>query len=218
MKMSASQLAACLQIPLERATAWVDPLNTAMVEFGIDSPARQAMFLPQIGHESARLTQLVENLNYRADRIRLIGNAAPAGSRWRALVPRADALAGSPERFGNAVYGGRLGNGAAATGDGYLFRGRGLIQITGRTNYTALMMALGIDCVEHPELIAQPAGACRSAGWFWQTNDLRRWADTGDFDGVCDLINFGRKTVAVGDANGYAGRLALYECARKVLL
>jgi putative chitinase len=111
MKLSTSQLAACLQIPLDRAAAWIDPINAAMVEFGIDSPARQAMFLPQIGHESARLTQLVENLNYRADRIRTIGNASPAGSRWRSLVPRADELAGSPERLGNAVYGGGWGMG-----------------------------------------------------------------------------------------------------------
>ncbi len=116
------------------------------------------------------------------------------------------------------MYGGRLGNGAEATGDGYLFRGRGLIQITGRTNYTALMMALGVDCVEHPELIARPSGACRSAGWFWQSNNLNRRADVGDLDGVCDVINFGRKTPTVGDANGYADRLALYENSRRVLL
>ncbi|WP_211444695.1 glycoside hydrolase family 19 protein [Collimonas humicola] len=99
-----------------------------------------------------------------------------------------------------------------------MFRGRGLIQITGWTNYTALMMALGIDCVEHPELIAQSAGVCRSAGWFWQTDGLNRWADAGDFDGVCDLVNLERKTPTVGDSNGYADRLALYESSRKMLL
>jgi len=79
-------------------------------------------------------------------------------------------------------------------------------------------MALGIDCVAHPELIAAPIGACRSAGWFWKENGLNKWADAGDFDGVCDLINLGRKTVAVGDSNGFADRLALHERARRVLL
>jgi len=81
------------------------------------------MFMPQIGHESTRLSQLVENLNYRADRIRAVGIASLVGSRWRSLVSREDELAGNPERFGNAVYGGRLGNGVESTGDGYLFRG-----------------------------------------------------------------------------------------------
>lgn len=95
------------------------------------------MFIPQIGHESARLTQLVENLNYHTDRIRAIENASTAGSRWRLLVGRADELASNPERLGNVVYGGRLENGAEGTGDGYSFRERGLIQTTGRSNYAA---------------------------------------------------------------------------------
>ncbi|AIY42454.1 hypothetical protein LT85_3296 [Collimonas arenae] len=79
-------------------------------------------------------------------------------------------------------------------------------------------MILDIDCVEHPELLEQPVGACRSAGRFWKTNNLNKWADVGDFDGVCDLVNLGRKTAAVDDANGYADRLAIYERARRVLI
>ena len=201
----------------KRALLFLDPLNAAMAEFGINTPARQAAFLGRAGHESDQLNTLVENLNYRADRIRAIGNASKPGSRWRSLVPRADELAGNPERLGNAVYGGRMGNGPEASGDGYRNRGRGIFQNTGLDAYIALMMALGIDCVAHPELIEVPEYACRAAGYYWQSNNLNRFADVGDFDGVCDLVNLGHKTAAIGDANGYVESLKLCNVALKVL-
>ncbi|QBP75416.1 glycoside hydrolase family 19 protein [Herbaspirillum huttiense] len=200
-----------------RASSFLGSLNAAMREFGIVTAQRQGMFLANVGAESGQLSTLVENLNYSADRIRQIGNASPAGSRWRSLVPRAVELAANPERMGNAVYCNRMGNGDEASGEGFLYRGRGLLQTTGKTNYIALMMALGIDCAVHPELLEQPEGAARAAAYYWHANDLSEYADAGDFDGVCDIINIGRKTAAVGDSMEYAKRLALYKNAKQVL-
>ncbi|MDR6739569.1 putative chitinase [Herbaspirillum sp. 1173] len=200
-----------------RASLFLEPLNAAMREFGIDSVQRQSMFLANVGAESGQLSALVENLNYSAERIRQIGNASPAGSRWRSLVSRAAELARNPEHMGNAVYCNRMGNGDEASGEGFLYRGRGLLQTTGKTNYIALMMALGIDCAVHPELLEQPDGSARAAAFFWHANDLSEYADAGDFDGVCDIINIGRKSAAVGDSVDYATRLVLYKNAKQVL-
>lgn len=211
------QLQTIMPLSKARALLFLEPLNAAMLEFGIDTPVRQAMFLAQAAHESGQLNTLVESLSYRAERIREIGNASPAGSRWRSLVPRADELAGSSVRLGNAVYGGRMGNGPEASGDGYLYRGRGIFQNTGRMAYIVLMMALGIDCVQRPELLEIPENACRAAGHYWKSNNLNKWADAGDFDGVCDLVNLGSKTSKIGDSHGYAERYAIYKTALKVL-
>lgn len=108
-----------------------------------------------------------------------------------------------------------LGN--TEVGDGRKFKGRGLLQITGKANYLAVMLNLDIDCIEHPELLETPLNACRSAAWFWQTNNISKWADIPDFDGVCDAVNKGHKTVKVGDSNGYAERLKYYNRAKQVL-
>lgn len=137
-----------------------------MARWKIDRLARQAVFLAQVGHESGQLRTLVENLNYRADRIRQIGQVCAVASRWRSLVPRADELGGKPERFGNAVYGGRMGNGLEATGDGYRSRGRGLGQLTGRSNYRAAGERLGLPLEAQPELLEQPEQAAQSAAWW----------------------------------------------------
>lgn len=105
-------------------------------------------------------------------------------------------------------YEGRLDLGNTQPGDGPLFRGRGLIQITGRTNYTACMMALGIDCLEHPELLELPAHAARSSGWFWQSHGLNALADAGDQVAVTRRVN--------GGTNGLAERLAFFNIAQRV--
>lgn len=108
-----------------------------------------------------------------------------------------------------AAYEGRKDLGNTQQGDGIRYRGRGLIQVTGRANYTAAMMALDIDCVEHPELLELPVNACRSAGWFWKTHGLNELADAGDQVKVTRRIN--------GGTNGLADRLALFEVAKRVL-
>lgn len=115
------------------------------------------------------------------------------------------------------AYEGRLDLGNTQQGDGRLYKGRGCIQITGRANYTAMMLALNLDCLVHPEVIEQPVNACRSAAWFWNEHNINKYADIPDFDGVCDMVNRGHKTVTVGDTNGYAQRLAYYKVAKIVL-
>jgi putative chitinase len=107
-------------------------------------------------------------------------------------------------------YEGRKDLGNTQPGDGVRFKGRGLIQVTGRANYTACMLALDIDCVEHPELLEQPLNAARSAGWFWQTHGLNQLADLGDQIKVTKRIN--------GGTNGLPDRLAFFENARKVIV
>lgn len=108
-----------------------------------------------------------------------------------------------------AAYEGRKDLGNTQPGDGTRFRGRGLIQITGRANYTAAMMGLDVDCLERPEVLEEPINACRSAAWFWQTHGLNELADAGDQVKVTRRIN--------GGINGLADRLALFDVAKRVL-
>ncbi len=117
------------------------------------------------------------------------------------------------------AYEGRIDLGNTEDGDGMRFRGRGLIQITGRRNYRACSIALYGDerLLLRPEQLELIVPAARSAGWFWQINNINRFADAEDFDGACDAVNRGRKTKAVGDANGYADRLQFYQRALEVL-
>jgi len=107
------------------------------------------------------------------------------------------------------AYEGRIDLGNSEPGDGVRYKGRGLIQLTGKANYVALMMLLNIDCVAHPELLETPKNACRSAGWFWQRNGLNALADEGDFLKITRRIN--------GGTNGLADRQALYHKALEVL-
>jgi putative chitinase len=214
MSITLQQLLLILPHAGRQAGFFVAVLNTAMSKYGIVMPKRIAAFIAQIGHESVHLTRLVESLNYRADRIIALGNAASPGSRWRSLVPRAAELAGSSARMGNAVYGGRMGNGPEASGEGYIYRGRGLIQITGKDNYSPCGEALGIDLINHPELLEQPQYAALSAAWYWSVNGLNTLADAGDIQNIGSLINTGSKGKV---PNGAADRLALYQTALRVL-
>lgn len=114
------------------------------------------------------------------------------------------------ELASGAAYEGRADLGNSQPGDGVRYKGRGLIQLTGRANYVALMMMLNIDCVEHPEILEEPINACRSAGWFWKRNGLNEVADKGDFLKITKRIN--------GGTNGLADRQELYKRALEVLV
>jgi putative chitinase len=166
------QLLAIMPFAAARADRFLTPLNDAMAEFQINTPARQASFLSQIGHESGQL-RYVEEL--------------ASGS----------------------VYEGRKDLGNTQPGDGIRYKGRGLIQITGRSNYTALMLALDIDCIENPQIVCEPINAARSAGWFWKSHGCNELADAGDQLKVSKRIN--------GGTNGLADRLALFAVAQKVM-
>ncbi|WP_405125771.1 glycoside hydrolase family 19 protein [Pseudomonas marginalis] len=214
MPITQQQLLQILPNAGRQAGVFVPVLNAAMGKYGIVTRLRIAAFIAQIGHESGHLTRLVESLSYRADRIVALGNAASPGSRWRALVPRAAELAGSSVRMGNAVYGGRMGNGPEASGEGYLYRGRGPIQITGKDNYRACGDAIGVDLIGNPELLEQPQYAALSAAWYWSVSGLNSLADAGDIQSIGSLINTGSKGKV---PNGAADRLALYQTALRVL-
>ncbi|HEV3106321.1 MAG TPA: glycoside hydrolase family 19 protein [Trinickia sp.] len=206
------QLTSLLDLPDAEAHAarWLDPLNTAMAERAIDNPYRQAAFLAQTMHESGQFKTLVENLHYSAYRLRQV---------WPAHFKtdeEAAECAGNPEKLANRIYANRLGNGDEASGHGWLYRGRGIIQLTGRDNYERCAHALGIDLLAHPELLAEPEGGARSAAWFWFEAKLNELADRKpdrdpavDFAAITKRIN--------GGTVGLQARIELWEKARKVL-
>ena len=182
------------------AGVFVPVLNTAMNRYQNVGSKRIAAFIAQVGHESGQLKRLVENLNYSADALRKTWT-----SRFNA--ERVTTVARKPEQIAKIAYGNRMGN--TATGDGWKYRGRGLIQITGKNNYLACGDVLALDLIAHSELLEKPQYACMSAAWFWATNGLNTLADIGKFDAITQKIN--------GGQNGVADRKALYIRALKVL-
>lgn len=175
-----------------------EPLKAACALYGIDTPARVAMFLAQAAHESAKFTRLQENLNYTSpERI-----VAVFPSRVNTL-DEAKKLVQNPQDLANRVYSGRLGNGDTASGDGWKFRGRGLFQLTGRENYAKASAALKVDLVADPDLVALPEHAALTAAWFWQANGCNELADQRLFQKITRTIN--------GPAMlGHTERMALY--------
>ena len=192
----------------QASVAALDHLNRAMTRYKIDSPVRAAAFLAQIGHESAGLTAVVENLNYSAP-----GLAATWPNRYRGPDGKPNQLAlaisRNPEQIANNTYADRMGNGPARSGDGWKYRGRGYIQTTGRANYEALTKALGINFVAVPDLLEQPEYAALSAAYFWQSKGLNELADADQLDAITRRIN--------GGTNGAADRKARWEKAKSVL-
>ncbi|WP_200902894.1 glycoside hydrolase family 19 protein [Pseudomonas fluorescens] len=200
MPITEQQLLQILPQARQVAGFFVPALNAAMARFKINSPVRVAAFIAQVGHESGQLTRMVENLNYSADRLQAVWP-----NRFDAAL--AAQVARKPEQIANIVYGGRMGN--TLPGDGWKYRGRGLIQLTGANNYRAAGSALGLDLINHPELVEQPDTAALVAGWFWQSNGLNELADAGQFDKITRAIN--------GGLNGQVDRVALRDVAVKVL-
>jgi putative chitinase len=185
-------------------------LNLTMLEFLINTKQDQAAFLATVAHESAQLTCFSENLNYGAE-----GLAKTWPTRFNAQL--AASYARQPERIADRAYANRGGNGDEASGDGWRFRGAGAIQLTFRDNQAACAACFDVPLAQIGDWLRTPEGACRSAGWFWSAHGISKYANAGDFDGVCDMVNRGKKTEAVGDAIGYPQRLAVYQTALNVL-
>lgn len=189
------------------ARFWAREFDQAnLPAYGLTTPRRMAAFVAQVGHESASLSRLVENLSYS-----LRGLMATWPNRFpdeRSAQP----FARNPIRLANYVYANRLGNGSPESGDGWRYRGRGLIQVTGKANYEAAGEALGLPLGARPDLLESPGHAVRSAAWFWQSRHLNELADAGTleaFEGITRRIN--------GGLNGLAERVALWHKAREVL-
>jgi putative chitinase len=180
-----------------------DPLNAAMNEFNISSDREQAMFLAQCGHESGGFSVVQENLNYKAEGLTKIFH------RYFQDVDTASSYAHNPEKIANRVYANRMGNGDEDSGDGYRYRGRGLIQLTGKDNYDACGAALKVDLTADPDYLETAEGAARSAAWFWSHNGLNRFADADDIVSCTKRVN--------GGTIGLEERTRYYQIAKSVL-
>ena len=176
-------------------------LLQTMNEFEINTPLRAAAFIAQTAHESAGYSAFLENLNYSAQALL---------KTWpnRFTPENAAVYARQPEKIANHVYINRLGNGDEVSGDGWRYRGRGVIQTTGHINYKACGIGLGLDLIAFPELLEQPLNAFRSAGWYWKNRNCNSFADSGDFIGLTKAIN--------GGLNGLDDRKAYYGRAKSV--
>lgn len=170
---------------------WVDALNETFSRFDITSNNQQAMFIGQCSHECGNFKLLEENLNYRA---------ATLMKLWPKRFPTqeiANAYDRNPKKIANMVYSSRMGNRDEASGDGYRFRGRGCIQLTGHANYFHAGQALGVDFVTNPDLVSTPKYAALTGGWFWATHKCNQPADALDYTKVTKIINGG--TIGLDD-------------------
>ena len=164
---------------------WYHALSEILPEYEINTPQRVAAFLAQCAHESGGFVFLKENLNYRAASLRKV---------FPKYFPDdniAAAYAGKPEMIANRVYANRMGNGDEASGDGWRYCGRGLIQLTGKNNYTFFAASIDIPIEEASEYLQTFEGAVQSACFFWEQNKLNQWADTGDILTLTKRINGG---------------------------
>lgn len=207
--MNLDQLIKILPTSRARAPAFVDPLNAAMLKFGIATTEARAAFVAQVIHESGGMQVFSENLNYSAERLPQVFGTARFPPAVAARLGRTAAHPADQEGIANIAYASRMGNGPVASGDGWRFRGRGPIQLTGRDNYTRCGAAIGPDLVGNPDLLLIPHWGCMSAGWFWAAGNRTGRPLTGDIDAISRIIN--------GGDNGLAERRALYAQALQVL-
>jgi putative chitinase len=181
--------------------SWLEPLTAAFTRFEINTPERQAAFIGQCAHESANFKTLQENLNYSAKGL---------NATWPSRFPseaEAQPYHRQPEKIANKVYSGRMGN--LEEGDGWKYRGRGLIQLTGKDNYRLASDALGVDFIADPDLVLTKEYAALTAAWYWNKRGLNKEADAKDFTGMTKKIN--------GGVIGLADRVAHINTALGVL-
>jgi putative chitinase len=182
---------------------WHEAIDQLLPDYDINTPARVAAFIAQCAHESGSFVFIKENLNYRA------ASLMKTFGKYFPTMDLALQYEKKPEKIANRVYSNRMGNGDESSGDGYRFCGRGLIQLTGRDNYTFFAGSLGIPVEDASEYLATFEGAVQSACWFWETNNLNRFADAGDIKGLTRAIN--------GGYIGLEDRISHYEHALHVM-
>jgi putative chitinase len=180
--------------PARTIDDFLEPINKTLEHFEINTPQRIAMFLAQVGHESGGLQHVVENLNYRADRLPVV-----FPRYFKDVDP--NAYGRNPEKIANRVYANRMGNGPESSGDGYRYRGRGLIQLTGHDNYARFAHDMGMSVEEAVDYLTTHEGAAMSAGWFWSKNGLNAIADRGDIVAATKRINGG--TIGLADRQAH---------------
>ena len=182
---------------------WHHALSQLLPDYDINTPQRIAAFIAQCSHESGGFTALKENLNYRAVTLRKIF------PKYFPTDDLANAFAGKPEMIANRVYASRMGNGDEASGDGFRYCGRGLIQLTGKSNYQSFADSLEMNVEDVPDYLSTFEGATQSACWFWESNNLNQYADSGDILTMTKRINGG--TIGLDD------RIKHYEHAKHIL-
>ena len=193
----------CPQTKESVLTGFVEPLNTVCAKYEINTKERLAGFIAQVAHESGNFNFVKENLNYKAESLTKVF------PKYFHTLEEAKDYEHNQEKIANKIYASRMGNGDTASGDGYKFRGRGLIQLTGKDNYTKLAHALGKSLDETVAYLETTAGAVESAAWFWKTHGLNEIADAGDIVTMTKRINGG--TIGLDD------RKAHYNTALSVL-
>jgi len=182
---------------------YVGPLNDIEEYYELATPKRLAGFLAQTAHESGGFNIIKENLNYSAEGLlKTFGKYFPDEITAREYARQ-------PEKIANRVYANRMKNGPESSGDGWHFCGRGLIQLTGRDNYTKFAEALDMSLEDTVDYLETPAGAVASAGWFWDNNKLNNYCDVNDFVGLTKRIN--------GGTNGLGDRQTIYGAALNML-
>ena len=185
---------------------WYEVLSKLMPEYNINTPKRIAAFIAQCVHESGGFKILAENLNYNLPTLRKVfPKYFPNDSIANSYILNPNKQAA----IANRVYANRMGNGDESSGDGYRYRGRGLIQITGKNNYQWFADSVETNISTIPEYLETFEGAVQSACWFWETNNLNRFADVGDIIGLSKAIN--------GGTNGLDSRLALYKKVSQII-
>ena len=185
---------------------WHRALSQLLPEYEINTPQRIAAFVAQCAHESGGFMVLKENLNYKAATLRKI---FPKYFPTDEMANQYAAMPNKQEAIANLVYANRMGNGDVASGDGYRYCGRGLIQLTGKSNYSWFAASLDIPVEEAAEYLQTFEGAAQSACWFWESNNLNRFADVGDIKGLTKAIN--------GGFIGLEDRIKHYEHALHVM-
>jgi putative chitinase len=182
---------------------WYIVLEQLLPQYEINTQNRIAAFLAQCAHESGEFIFIKENLNYRWQSLR------KHFSKYFSTDALAQQYEKQPEKIANRIYANRMGNGSEESGDGWRFCGRGLIQVTGRENYSWFAASIEISVEEASEYMETFEGAAQSACWFWESNNLNKWADRGDILTLTKLIN--------GGTIGLADRIKYFEHSLHVL-
>lgn len=180
---------------------WYNDLSQLLPDYEINTAERIASFLAQCTHESDDFTALKENLNYRpASLVKIFSKYfdLETAEKYCAMPNKQEAIA-------NRIYANRMGNGDEASGDGYKYCGRGAIQITGKDNYFWFAASISITPEEASEYMQTFEGALQSACWFWENNNLNKWADAGDDDKMTHIINGG--TIGIEDRKARKSRI-----------
>ena len=202
MRLTASQLKQ--MVPgITHVDHWIEAFDQLLPDYEINTPKRIAAFIAQCAHESGGFRFLKENLNYKAESL------MKTFPKYFSDKDTANAYAKQPVKIANRVYANRMGNGDEASGDGYKYCGRGLIQLTGKSNYSWFAASLEISPDEASAYLETFEGAAQSACWFWENNNLNVEADAGDIKKMTKKIN--------GGYIGLDDRIKHYEHALHIL-